>query len=76
MHVYLMIVVREKRVHTGNILFCCRFCINLHRIYVKIITVLQNKRLQLNKELDDLRNKLERVAKQVSIAISWPLNGR
>lgn len=27
----------------------------------------QNKRLQLNKELDDLRNKLERVAKQVNI---------
>ena len=67
MHVYLVIVVREKRVHTGKILFCCRFCINLHRIYVKIFTVLQNKRLQLNKELDDLRNKLERVAKQVSI---------
>ena len=73
MRVYLVIVVREKRVH--NILFCCRFCINLHGIFLKIFTVLQNKRLQLNKELDDLRNKLERVAKQVSVAFSWPLNG-
>lgn len=42
---------------------------NLNRdeeAYDEMICEKENKRLQLNKELDDLRNKLERVAKQNS----------